>query len=68
MKEYSYRFRKFFENFKFVQEHNKKYEKGLETFEVKLNKFADLDNFEFKSLFTGLKKKTEVDVTSECNG
>ena len=32
-----------------------------------LNKFADLDNFEFKSLFTGLKKRDPT-VTSECKG
>jgi hypothetical protein len=31
----------------------------LETFEVELNKFADLDRFEFKHLYTGLKRKSK---------
>lgn len=65
IQETSYRFGKFFENFKFVKEHNARFEKGLETFDVELNKFADLDNFEFKSLYTGLKKKS---ITQECKG
>ena len=65
MKETSYRFGKFFENFKFVKEHNARFAKGLETFDVELNKFADLDRFEFKALFTGLKKNK---ITQECTG
>lgn len=39
----------------------------METFQVALNKFADLNNVEFKSLFTGIKKK-EAAVTQECKG
>lgn len=57
IQEKSYRFGKFFQNFKFVKEHNERFKKGLETFEVELNKFADLDRFEFKSLFTGYKRR-----------
>ena len=40
-----------------MKEHNERFKKGLETFEVELNKFADLDRFEFKSLFTGYKRR-----------
>lgn len=36
--------------------HNHKYEKGEESFEVELNQFADLDNIEFMSIYTGYKK------------
>lgn len=67
--EKSYRFGKFFQNYLFVKEHNKRYEAGLETFEVELNKFADLDRFEFKHLYTGLKRRDpKKAVTSKCTG
>lgn len=67
--EKSYRFGKFFENYKFVKEHNQRYEAGLETFDVELNKFADLDRFEIKHLYTGLKRRSEKKgVTNKCTG
>lgn len=72
MQEKSYRFGKFFENYKFVKAHNKRYDAGLETFNVELNKFADLDRFEFKALYTGLNRRSErteaKGITSKCTG
>lgn len=64
--ERSYRFAKYFENYMFVKEHNARFEKGLETFDVELNMFADLDRFEFKAIYNGLKRRSEV--TNKCTG
>ena len=56
MKETIYRFNQFYQNYQFVRTHNERYEKGEESFEVELNQFADLDNVEFISIYTGYRK------------
>ncbi|RZC33304.1 Inhibitor I29 domain containing protein [Asbolus verrucosus] len=40
--EESHRKKCFFENVKMIKEHNEKYKKGLTTFTMGINKFADL--------------------------
>lgn len=64
--ETGYRYEIFKANHKFVTEHNARYEKGLETHTVELNKFADLDGKEFKKMYTGFKRDPKV--TKECKG
>jgi len=51
----------------FIMTHNKRFAKGLETYDLAVNKFADLDRIEFKALYTGLKKKAPS-VTTQCTG
>ncbi|XP_066951498.1 digestive cysteine proteinase 1-like [Macrobrachium rosenbergii] len=43
------------EKLKFIEEHNKRYEQGLETYTVAVNKFADMTQEEVVSKMTGLK-------------
>lgn len=64
--EKGYRFKRYLENAKIVKEHNERYAKGLETFDLELNHFADMDILEFKEIYLGLKKS--VGVTKECKG
>jgi hypothetical protein len=42
--EKEFRFAKYLENAAFVEEHNAKFEAGLETYDLELNLFADMDN------------------------
>lgn len=49
-----------------MKEHNTKFERGEETYDVELNKFADMDNLEFKAMYTGLKRKAQA--TTACTG
>jgi len=45
----------FMDNHKFVQEHNAKYQNGEVTYEVGINKFADLTAEEFASMMNGFR-------------
>ena len=65
--EKSFRFGRFYDNYLFTRDHNQKYEAGEETFYVDLNRFADMDNAEFKSVFTGLKRNKQS-ATKACKG
>jgi hypothetical protein len=62
-----FRLKQFSENYKFIAEHNKRHALGLETYDLALNQFADLDRVEFKALYTGLKKKSPT-ATLSCTG
>jgi hypothetical protein len=62
--ERAYRFLKFKQNYLFVQAHNARHAAGKETFEVALNQFADMDNFEFSSIYI---RRKDVSVTKKCN-
>ena len=64
--EKSYRFKRYLENAKIVKEHNARYAQGLETFDLELNHFADMDIVEFSSIHLGLKKN--VGITKQCTG
>lgn len=61
-----FRLNRYKQNYIFVKTHNKRFEKGLETYEVELNKFADLNSEEFKATYLGLKKRSAT--TDECTG
>jgi hypothetical protein len=61
-----FRFGKFLANYIFVQHHNARFDQGLETYDLALNKFADLDRVEFKATYTGLKKSPQA--TLVCTG
>jgi KDEL-tailed cysteine endopeptidase len=50
------RFGKFKANYNFVREHNKKKDAGLETFDMEVNQFADMNWSEFSSKMLGLHK------------
>jgi hypothetical protein len=43
---------KFLHNRNFVENHNQRFKKGIETYEVELNQFADFDNEEFAKMYT----------------
>lgn len=45
----------FLNNKKTIDEHNKRYEKGLETYNMGLNKYSDLSNEEFVKQMNGFK-------------
>lgn len=67
--EKSYRYGIWLENFKFVQEHNARYEAGLETYNLEMNLFADLSNEEFGKKY--LMKPDFVgapSITTKCTG
>jgi len=64
--ERSFRFKRYLDNFKIVKEHNAKYARGEETYDMELNEFADLDNQEFSAKYLGLKKN--VGLTTKCTG
>jgi hypothetical protein len=38
-------------NYKYVQEHNARYEAGKETYNLEMNLFADLTNEEFSAIY-----------------
>ncbi|XP_071954773.1 procathepsin L-like [Antedon mediterranea] len=52
-KEEGYRRSVFEDHQKFIKKHNAEFEEGLHTYTVATNKFADLTNAEFVSLFNG---------------
>ena len=69
--EKNYRFGIFLENYKFIQEHNQKYENGESSFTLGVNLFADLHNAEFKHLYAGYKPKVHTkpenpSITHSC--
>lgn len=45
----------FLKNKKTIDEHNERYEKGLETYNMGLNKYSDLSNEEFVKQMNGFK-------------
>lgn len=58
----------FEDNFDRIDLHNKDYEAGLVVFELDSNKFADMTQDEFSSLFTGLKRDSRgADENSTMN-
>lgn len=63
--EAAYRFKRFLDNFALVKEHNHRFSKGLETYDMELNALADLDLAEYKALYLGLKKNS---ITKKCTG
>jgi len=62
-----FRLKQFGENYRLIAEHNRRHALGLETYDLALNQFADLDRVEFKALYTGLKKKAPS-ATLSCTG
>lgn len=64
-----FRLNKYRANYRFVKNHNKRFEAGLETYEVEMNKFADLDQAEFAATYLRMKKSSDrLTVTQECKG
>lgn len=47
----------FFENLKSICEHNEKFKKNLETYEMGVNVFSDMDFNEFRSTHLGFNSK-----------
>lgn len=67
--EKTYRLGIWLDNYKFVQEHNAKFEAGIESFEVEMNAFADLSSEEFGGLYTMKPDfKSEPIKENKCNG
>ena len=64
--EKTFRHKKYLDNQKLVKAHNARFNLGLETYEMELNAFADMDIEEFSSQYLGLKKN--VEVTKKCEG
>ncbi|KAG5674826.1 hypothetical protein PVAND_004772 [Polypedilum vanderplanki] len=48
------RFKIFSENYLFIKKHNKRFQKGLETYELGINQFTDLTRDEFRKLISGI--------------
>lgn len=65
-----FRLNRYRANYKFVKNHNKRFQLGLESYEVELNNFADLDLEEFKATYLKLKKQSqkELSITQSCDG
>ena len=61
-----YRFGVWMKNFEYVQEHNTKFNKGTETYDLEMNGFADLSSEEFGSRYLMLDAKFED--TKKCTG
>ena len=61
-----YRFSIWLKNSIFVNEHNQRFAKRLETFDVELNKFADFTDEEFAAKFMGLLENLKN--TTKCTG
>lgn len=55
---------KFKENYLFIQSHNARFAAGKETYEVALNPFADMDIYEFSSIYN--QRKKSVKATNQC--
>jgi len=52
------RFNIFVENQRVVDDHNKEYQAGRETFELGMNQFGDMTNQEFRAYMNGYKRPT----------
>ncbi|XP_022913534.2 procathepsin L-like [Onthophagus taurus] len=65
--EFQFRFKIFTENLHFITVHQENYEKGLLTYNVGLNQFADLLNGEFVQQMNGylMRDENEVDSNDE---
>ncbi|CAD8074138.1 unnamed protein product [Paramecium sonneborni] len=57
--ENSHRFGIFKKNYAYIQEHQKRVEAGLETYEIGLNSFADLSVEEFEAKYLKLKSSSQ---------
>ena len=57
MEEKNKRMSIFLKNKEFVINHNNEYAKGIHTFSLELNAFADITNEEYKAKYLGLKMK-----------
>jgi len=69
--EEQFRFGKYLENSAIVEEHNARYEAGLETYDLELNLFADMDNREFSNIYlmmNGPSFERRVGDTKKCTG
>ena len=70
--ERDFRFGKFLENAVYVQEHNARFAKGEETYDLELNLFADMDNKEFSSIYLMntpfAAPSAQLDNTAKCTG
>ena len=64
--EESQRFNTFIQNKKFVLDHNRRYDQGLETFWVGMTKFADLTGEEFEDLY--LTKRSGQETVAKSLG
>jgi cathepsin L len=64
--ENSYRLGVWMNNWKYVQEHNQKYNNGEETYELEMNQFADLTSEEFGARYLGYN--ADLKTTSKCTG
>merc|ERR1712179_162100 len=62
-----FRYKIFSENRNYVKVHNERAAKGLESYTVKLNKFAAMDNEEFYEKYLTLKRSTQDDPTVGIN-
>lgn len=54
--EEQYRLQVFSSNYLFIQQHNAEHAKGLHSFTLAVNQFADLTNEEYRQKFLGLKR------------
>jgi cathepsin L len=63
--EETYRISVWLENLAYVESHNQRHQAGLETFDLEMNEFADMDTDEFAAKY--LIKYPET-VTSKCSG
>lgn len=53
----------FLNNIQEIEEHNKRFEDGLETYSVEMNEFADLSPEEFLKRYTGLNSTIDPGLT-----
>ncbi len=67
VKEEAYRLGVWFNNLAFVEAHNKRHAAGLETYEVEMNKFADMDTEEFKAKYLA-SSPVKSATTTKCTG
>jgi cathepsin L len=65
-KEESYRLGVWLKNFAYVESHNKRFEAGLETYNLEMNEFADMESAEFGAKY--LISFPTDSVTSKCTG
>lgn len=65
-----FRLNRYRNNYRFVKNHNKRFQLGLETYEVEMNNFADLDLEEYTATYLRLKSATKraPTVTQSCDG
>jgi len=55
-----FRYKVFGTNKQMIAEHNQRYEQGIHSYKLKLNKFADLLSDEFAGVFNGYKQEKKV--------